>query len=147
MKQFNYIGQNKYLKIKINPSFLITKSLPLFFHYEWDLKISIANKTDIFLVLNSVQWEFIDSLGRVKITKDLFFQKKRNYLLPQEEYSYTRSTILQSPGGFLHGVLTFTKENKPKPVPVRIKIPSTLLDSPFDKKHIIELDELICNRL
>jgi uncharacterized protein affecting Mg2+/Co2+ transport len=132
MKQFNYIGQNQYLKVKLSPNFLITKSLPLFFHYEWDLKISITNKTDNFLALNSVKWEFIDNLGRVEITNELFFEKNRNYLLPDENYIYTRKTTLQSPRGILHGVITFKKENKPKAV--SIKIPSTLLDSPFDKK-------------
>lgn len=132
MKRFNYICQNNDLKICITPHFLITKSLPLFFHYEWDFNITIINKTEDFLVLNKAKWEFIDNFGRLIIKEDSFFQKNKNYLLAHEEYTYNRNTAFQSPGGILQGLLTLKNENNKKLI--TIKIPSMLLDGPFNKK-------------
>jgi uncharacterized protein affecting Mg2+/Co2+ transport len=132
MKRFNYIGHNKYLKISIHPHFLITKSLPLFFHYEWEVKIEIINKTEDFLILNNATWEVTDNLGRITTKEEHFFQKNKNYLLYHEEYTNKSNIPLQSPGGVLQGYLTFKKENCTKRI--NIKIPSTLLDGPFNKK-------------
>lgn len=132
IKKFNFIKENKQIKIIISPRFTNEKSIPVFFHYEWEYQITIENKTNSMLTLNDIYWEIIDEMGKIYQEETFTFQKNKNFLHPLEKYTFCKTTKLSSTSAILQGRITMKQEGYPNSF--HTKLPSTSLDSPHNKK-------------
>ena len=130
--KYNYVAQNKYVRIDIAPNFSIEHSTPLFFHNEWDIKVKIQNRSDSFITIVEMIWRTVDSYGKPTQEKQNFLDKKKQILLPEEVYSYKKKSSLSSTTGLVHGFIKLKIQNETKET--TLKLPTTLLDSPFNKK-------------
>ena len=130
--KYNYVSQNKYVRIDISPNFSMEHSTPLLFHHEWDIKVKIRNKSNSFITIVEMLWKTVDSCGKTTQEKQNFLHKKKQILLPDEVYYYKKKSSLSTKTGLVHGFIKLKIQDEKKES--TLKLPTTLLDSPFEKR-------------
>ncbi|CAO5677442.1 MAG: Protein ApaG [Holosporales bacterium] len=128
MKEYIYKIQTTDFCMTVDAFFELDKSLPEFFHYVWEYKVTVKNKSKAPISILKSNWNVIDILGRtIDLNNDAVIGDK-HIVLPDEVFEYTYLAPLSSPMGLMNGWFDIEYENGEKQI---LKAPLISLDSPF----------------
>ncbi|MBP9752421.1 MAG: ApaG domain [Proteobacteria bacterium] len=128
MKEYIYKLQTKDFYMAVDSFFSIDKSLPEFFHYVWEYKVTLKNKSKTPISILKSNWTVVDILGRTITLDDSSMIGRTQIVLPDEVFEYTYLAPLSSPMGMLNGWYDIEDQTGNKQT---YKAPVVSLDSPF----------------
>ena len=98
-------------------------------HYAFGYRITIENKSNDAVQLNSRFWSIKDALNNTEIVQGEGVIGKKPYLNPGEKHTYQSGCLLKSPFGAMSGyynMVNFTSSKK-----FKVKIPNFKLSATY----------------
>ena len=119
--------------VTVTPYFLDDQSSPLESHFVWAYQVNITNSGNSSIKLNHRNWLIIDGNGKVINVQGEGVVGEFPTIMPGESFEYTSGTPLKTSNGIMQGFYLVSQDNGEK---LKIDIPTSSLDSPYNKKNV-----------
>ncbi|HEY5818546.1 MAG TPA: Co2+/Mg2+ efflux protein ApaG [Mesorhizobium sp.] len=101
-----YSAVTRNILVEVEPFYLGDRSDPAENRYFWAYRVTIANRSDIFVQLLSRYWHITDGQGRVEEVSGSGVVGDQPELNPGDSYQYTSGCPLTTPSGIMVGRYT-----------------------------------------
>ncbi len=121
------------IEVTVVPEFLPDRSTPSESRYLWAYHITISNRSDQTVQLQSRYWHITDATGHVEEVRGAGVVGEQPILNPGDKYAYTSGCPLPTPSGIMVGRYQMISEGG---IRFEIDIPAFSLDLPGQARSI-----------
>lgn len=121
------------IEVSVEPFYLDDRSNPDENNYVWAYRVTIDNRSDVFVQLLSRYWHITDGNGRIEEVRGSGVVGEQPELNSGDSYQYTSGCPLTTPSGVMVGRYTMRGNNGEL---FDVAIPAFSLDLPGAKRSV-----------